>query len=182
MTGQMITAFAEDGSHYPIDKLEAHVRDVPHLAVSVFVTSGDLLLLQQRAAGKYHSGGLWTNTCCSHPAWTERVEDCARRRLAEEVGLTLPLTPIGSIRYRAAVTSPLASAMHENELAFCFHGEADAAAPLPPGNAEEVMALAWRRYADVLHDVEARPEHYTPWFRLYLQRHRAMLEPVFRTA
>lgn len=181
MTGSLITAIAEDGSHYPIDKLEAHARGVPHLAVSIFVTCGDRLLLQQRAAGKYHSGGLWTNTCCSHPAWTESVEDCARRRLVEEVGLTVPLTAIGTIRYQAAVASPLPSALYENELAFCFHGKADATAPLPPANAEEVMALAWRSFADVLREVEAQPERYAPWFRLYLRHHRPMLDPLFDT-
>ena len=179
MTAPMITAIAEDGSHYPIDKLEAHARAVPHLAVSIFVTSGDRLLLQQRAAGKYHSGGLWANTCCSHPAWTESVEDCARRRLVEEVGLTVPLLPIGTIRYQAAVASSLPAALYENELAFCFHGETDAAAPLPPADPEEVMALAWRPFADVLRDVEAQPEHFAPWFRLYLRHHRPMLDPLF---
>lgn len=181
MTGPMITAIAEDGGYFPIDKLEAHARGVPHLAVSVFVTSGDRLLLQQRAAGKYHSGGLWANTCCSHPAWAESVHDCAHRRLTEEVGLSIPLMPIGTIRYRAAVASPSPPALYENELAYCFHGETDATAPLPPANAEEVMAMEWRRFADVLREIEAYPERYAPWFGIYLQDHRPMLDPLFRT-
>lgn len=179
MTGQLITAIAEDGSRYPIDKLEAHARDVPHLAVSVFVSSGDRLLLQQRAAGKYHSGRLWANTCCSHPAWNESVEDCASRRLAEELGITVPLTPIGTIRYRAPVPSASAPALYENELAFCFHGQMDDAVPPRSVDADEVMAVEWRRFADVLEAVEAQPEHYAPWFRIYLRNHRSMLEPLF---
>lgn len=181
MTGQLITAIAADGSRFPIDKLEAHARDVPHLAVSVFVTSGDRLLLQQRAAGKYHSGCLWANTCCSHPAWNESVEDCASRRLAEELGITVPLTPIGTIRYRAPVPSSSLPALYENELAFCFHGRMADTAPLSSVDADEVMAVEWRRFADLVDAVEVQPERYAPWFRIYLQQHRSVLEPLFRS-
>lgn len=179
MTGDLITAIAEDGSHYPIGKLEAHARDVPHLAVSVFVSCGDRLLLQRRAPGKYHSGRLWANTCCSHPAWNESVEACARRRLAEEVGLDLPLVPIGSVRYRARVEPLNGGELFENEVAFWFHGETDDRTPLPPANPDEVMATEWWRFDDVSRDVEARPDRYAPWFRIYLARHHGLLAPLF---
>lgn len=180
MSDQRITAIAADGGRYPIDKLEAHAGDVPHLAVSVFVTCDDRLLLQQRAAGKYHSGGLWANTCCSHPAWGERVEDCASRRLAEELGIIVPLIPIGTVRYRSRVPSLSPTALYENELVFCFHGRMDAAAVPPSVAADEVMAVEWLRFADVVQAVEARPERFTSWFRIYLRDHRPMLEPLFR--
>lgn len=179
MSGQWITAIAADGSRYPIDKLEAHRRDVPHLAVSVFVSCGDRLLLQQRALGKYHSGGLWTNTCCSHPSWAESAADCARRRIVEELGIDVPLTPIGTVRYRAPVPSPSAEALYENELVSCFHGVmADATQPTA-FDADEVMAVEWRRFAEVMDAVEARPERFTPWFRIYLRNHRSILDPLF---
>lgn len=185
MSDQWITAIAADGSRYPIDKLEAHRRDVPHLAVSVFVSCGDRLLLQQRAVGKYHSGGLWTNTCCTHPAWAgsaaESAARCARRRLAEELGIDLPLSPIGSVRYRAPVPSRSTTALYENELVYCFHGEM--AAPTAPSaiDAAEVMAVEWRRFAEIVEAVETEPERYSAWFRIYLRDHRSMLDGLFGT-
>jgi len=71
---------------YPIDKLEAHLQNVPHVAISIFVFDNKHLLLQQRAATKYHSAGLWANTVCSHPRWNESPEACAERRMDEELG------------------------------------------------------------------------------------------------
>ena len=71
----------------PFEKLRAHQLGLRHKAVSVFVIRGDDILLQRRALAKYHSGGLWANTCCTHPAWGERPMDCAIRRLTEELGI-----------------------------------------------------------------------------------------------
>ena len=99
---QLIPAIAADGSFYPIEKMDAHRRAVQHLAVSVFVFSDDELLLQRRAESKYHCGGLWANTCCTHPYWNEADDVSAERRLMEEMGLNLSLTPVPSsnIRHR----------------------------------------------------------------------------------
>ena len=76
-----IPAIAADESLYPIEKIEAHRLGVLHQAVSIFVFCGADLLVQRRAAGKYHCGGLWANSCCSHPHWGETLQDCAERRL-----------------------------------------------------------------------------------------------------
>ena len=84
---ELITAIADDGSYYPVEKLEAHIRNIRHLAVSVFIFNSGRLLLQKRAAGKHHSGLLWANTCCSHPRWQESPEECARREIEEETGV-----------------------------------------------------------------------------------------------
>ena len=81
-----------NGELTPVEKLEAHVRGLRHKAVSVFVLKGDAVLMQQRAMGKYHTPGLWANTCCTHPEWDEAPLDCAQRRLNEELGIT-GLTP-----------------------------------------------------------------------------------------
>ena len=82
----IIPAIAADGSLFPIGKLEAHRLGQKHLAVSVFVFAGEQLLIQRRADGKYHCGGQWANTCCTHPHWGESPADCARRRLMRRGG------------------------------------------------------------------------------------------------
>jgi isopentenyl-diphosphate delta-isomerase len=76
-----------DGKLTPVEKLEAHVKGLRHKAISVFVMRGDQVLLQRRALGKYHTPGLWANTCCTHPFWGEDSETCALRRLDEELGI-----------------------------------------------------------------------------------------------
>ena len=83
----MIPAWV-DGTLKPVDKLECTSRGLRHKAVSVFVMRGNAMLIQRRALGKYHTPGLWANTCCTHPDWDEDPLDCARRRLAEELGIT----------------------------------------------------------------------------------------------
>ena len=77
-----------DGRLVPVGKLEAHQKGLRHKAVSVFVTRGREVLIQQRAAGKYHTPLLWANTCCTHPRWDEEAAACAIRRLREELGIT----------------------------------------------------------------------------------------------
>ena len=104
---EMIPAFVE-GVLTPVEKLDVHRRGLRHLAISVFVLRGHEVLLQQRAAGKYHTPGLWTNTCCTHPKWGEDPLDCARRRLREELGIT-GLSPWlrDKVEYRAEVGNGL---------------------------------------------------------------------------
>ena len=77
-----------DGRRVPVGKLEVHQRGLRHKAVSVFVLDGTRVLIQKRAAGKYHTPGLWANTCCTHPLWEEDAAFCAVRRLREELGIT----------------------------------------------------------------------------------------------
>ena len=99
----MIPAWV-DGTLTPVEKLEAHVKGLRHKAISVFVMDGDHLLIQKRAAGKYHTPGRWANTCCTHPEWNESGMDCAQRRLNEELGITgLTLDQRETLEYRAPV-------------------------------------------------------------------------------
>ena len=88
----------------PFEKLAAHQQGLRHLAVSVFVMRAGEILIQRRALGKYHTPGLWANTCCTHPNWGEAPLDCAHRRLNEELGITgLALDHRGQVEYRADV-------------------------------------------------------------------------------
>jgi isopentenyl-diphosphate delta-isomerase len=141
-----------------ISKLEAHVRGLRHRAVSVVLRDNrGRLLLQRRAAGKYHSAGLWTNTCCGHPRPGERPQEAALRRLADEMGLGCELTFLFAMHYEAAVSDGLV----ENEIVHVFTGRCDAE---PRPNPDEVAEWRWQAPEDVASDIDAWPEHYTPWF------------------
>ena len=144
------------------DKLRAHQRGVLHRAVSVLVfDSRGRVLLQRRAASKYHSGGQWSNACCSHPRPGEAPEAAARRRLAEEMGMQCELEPAFRFVYEAEVGGGL----HEHEFDHVFVGTSDALPLLDPAEADD-----WRHTdpAELLHDVRENPDRYTPWFRLLL--------------
>jgi isopentenyl-diphosphate delta-isomerase len=145
-------------------KLEAHRRGLRHRAISVIVRDRDnRLLLQQRAAAKYHSGGLWTNTCCSHPRPGEATIEAARRRLGEEMGFTCELTFLFSTHYRADVSRGLI----EDEIVHVFGGRFDGT---PDPDPLEVGEWCWKEPAEVARDLDQNPEKYTVWFREY--RHR----------
>lgn len=162
---EMIPAFVE-GRLTPVDKLEVHRRGLRHPAVSVFVMAGDRMLLQRRALGKYHTPGLWTNTCCTHPRWQEPAPACATRRLAEEMGIAgLPLRRAGGIEYRAAVGSGLT----EHEVVDLFVAHASLALPIRPDPAE-VMDTAWIALPDLRAQVWADPLRFTPWLSIYLEK------------
>ena len=94
----------QDGTLKPVEKLEVHKLGLRHKAVSVFVFYQGQLLIQQRAMSKYHSPGLWANTCCTHPEWDEDDLACAHRRLEDELGMQdMTLLPAGELEYRANV-------------------------------------------------------------------------------
>lgn len=161
----------ENGVLRPVDKLEVHRRGLRHKAVSVFVLSDGAILLQRRAAGKYHTPGLWTNTCCTHPHWDETPEACARRRLGEELGIT-GLAPLhrNRIEYRADVGAGLI----EHEVVDLFTAGAPRDLPLAP-DPDEVAETRWIAPAALDAEIAATPERFTPWLRIYLERHRASL-------
>jgi isopentenyl-diphosphate delta-isomerase len=164
---QLIPAFVE-GHLRPVEKLEVHRLGLRHLAVSVFVTRGDAILIQQRALTKYHTPGMWANTCCTHPHWDERPQVCAARRLGEELGITgLWLRHAGTVEYRADVLGGLI----EHELVEIYTAEAPAGLVVSP-DPNEVQAVEWLALPDLLADVAARPGRYTPWLRIYLEQHR----------
>lgn len=162
----IIPAIAGDGSLYPVEKMDAHVRGLLHLAVSVFVFDGDRLLVQRRAAAKYHCGGQWANTCCSHPNWDESLEACASRRLQEELGFTLPLTRHETVEYQASVGDGLS----EHERVTFFSARADSRNLIIRPDPEEVEAVRWVRPEELNREVSSSPQDFTPWFRIYLQR------------
>ena len=153
-----------DGRLVPVDKLEVHRLGLRHLAVSVFVTIGDEVLIQRRAAGKYHSPGLWANTCCTHPRWGESDADCSVRRLNEELGITgLYPTFRDKVEYRAEV----GGGMVEHELVSIFVAEAEKGIPVSP-NPDEVSEVRWVNRFDLAAEVARRPDAFTPWLRIYL--------------
>lgn len=143
-----------------------------HRAFSIFIFNrvGDMLL-QRRALGKYHFGGLWTNACCSHPRPGERVSESASRRLMFEFGFNTPLQPLFTFIYRAE--DPV-SGLTEHELDHVFVGQFDGD---PQPTASEIAEYRWLPPLAVLQDVVASPALYTPWFRLVLNR---VLEEVAR--
>jgi isopentenyl-diphosphate delta-isomerase len=162
----MIPAWV-NGTLTPVEKLEAHVKGLRHKAVSVFVLKGDAVLMQQRAMGKYHTPGLWTNTCCTHPEWEETPLACALRRLDEELGIT-GLVP--QHRHHLEYRADVGGGLIEHEVVDVYVAEADASLVVRP-NPEEVMAVDWIAYADLLAQVDATPERFTPWLRIYLREH-----------
>ncbi len=156
-----------DGSLQPMDKLAVHQRGLKHPAVSVFVVAAGDLLIQRRALGKYHTPGLWANTCCTHPLWGETPLACAERRLAEELGLTgLPLQHRGVVEYRATV----GNGMIEHEVVDLFLATCDRR-PTPTANPDEVMELRWIAPAALRADIARQPGAFTPWLRIYLAEH-----------
>jgi isopentenyl-diphosphate Delta-isomerase len=162
----MIPGKAEDGGLFPIEKMDAHRRAVPHLAVSIFVFDGKAMLLQRRAQTKYHCGGLWANTCCTHPHWGESLESAASRRLVEELGFTLPLTPGRAVEYRADVGNGLT----EHEHVTFYFGWANRKALLIRPDPSEVMETRWATWDELAAEIAADPAQFTPWFRIYMER------------
>ena len=142
-------------------KMETHTRARLHRAFSVVVfnPTGETLI-QRRAAGKYHSAGLWSNTCCGHPAPNEPIAVAARRRLAEEMGFDCELREIFSFRYTARLDNGLA----ENEFDHVLLGDVTAISPRP--EPAEVSAWKWISMHDLQLDMERHPDLYTHWFKL----------------
>lgn len=170
----LIPAWDDDGVLRPLDKLDVHRRGLRHKAVSVFVFAGSEVLIQRRAASKYHTPGLWANTCCTHPHWGEDRLTCARRRLSEELGIAgLDLVPFCDIEYRADVGAGLT----EHEMVRIFTASAPRSLALAP-NPDEVQDTAWIDLAALAADTARRPEAYTPWLRIYLARHLDALAAI----
>ena len=157
-----------NGTLTPVEKLEVHQRGLRHMAISVFVMDGPRVLIQQRALSKYHTPGLWANTCCTHPRWGEGAADCAARRLREELGITgLALMRAGGVEYRADVGGGLI----EHEVVDIFTAQATASLPTLP-NPDEVMDTRWVSLADLSREVISDPDQFTPWLRIYLADHQ----------
>ncbi|WP_245990188.1 isopentenyl-diphosphate Delta-isomerase [Litoreibacter meonggei] len=162
----MIPAWV-DGTLVPVEKMHVHQEGLRHKAVSIFIMDRDKVLIQRRALSKYHTPGLWANTCCTHPLWNEVPLDCAVRRLHEELGIT-GLEPVfrDHLEYRADVGNGLT----EHEVVDVFMAEA------PDGlqfalNPDEVMEVRWISVFDLQSEVEQHPERFTAWLQIYLKDH-----------
>lgn len=166
----MIPAWV-NGTLTPVEKLEAHKRGLKHKAVSVFVMHEGRVLIQQRAMGKYHTPGLWANTCCTHPAWGESDADCAVRRLDDELGIRgIYPSYRDTIEYRADVGGGLI----EHEVVAVFVADTGTEPHIDP-NPDEVMATRWIDLYDLAAEAERHPAKFTPWLRIYLAQHLSLI-------
>lgn len=144
------------------EKLRAHREGRLHRAFSVFVFDDRRhLLIQRRAAGKYHSGGLWSNTCCGHPRPGESAVVAAERRLSEEMGFSCGLLPA----FRTIYEMDVANSMIEHELNQVFVGRSD---EVPRPDANEVDGFQWIPIDELRVAISTSPDRYTPWLKLLL--------------
>ncbi len=143
-----------------VPKMEAHEKALLHRAFSVFIfnTKGEMLL-QQRALKKYHSGGLWTNACCSHPYHGQDTKAAAEKRLQEEMGFTVTLTKAFEFIYKTSFDNGLT----EHEYDHVFTGQFEGAI-IPDAN--EVMDYCYMSIADIKISIQSHPQKYTEWFKI----------------
>ena len=141
-------------------KLEAHEKGLLHRAFSIFVFNSRYeLLLQKRASSKYHSGGLWTNTCCSHPREGEDTLDAANRRLDEEMGIKTSLRKVYDFIYKAELDNQLT----EHEFDHVFYGVCDRD---PILNKDEAEDFKWVDMETLNNDIIKNEDNYTVWFKI----------------
>ena len=163
MEEQVILVNEKDEPIGLMGKMEAHEKELRHRAFSVFVfNSKQEVLLQQRAACKYHSPNLWTNTCCSHPRAGETNQQAGERRLQEEMGLQVPLQEVFSFIYKA----PFDNGLTEHEYDHVLIGYSDAQ---PQINPEEVASWKWLSLEAIKEDILQAPERYTAWFKIIFE-------------
>jgi isopentenyl-diphosphate Delta-isomerase len=147
-----------------MEKMEAHLTGTLHRAISIFIFNAQgEYLLQQRAYEKYHSGGKWSNTCCSHPRPGEGLIDAANRRLMEEMGMTSKLTHWFSFTYRAELDNDLV----EHEYDHVFIGITD---EQPAPDPTEVAAIKYISLEALDVDIRENPEQYSEWFKICFEK------------
>lgn len=163
METEIILVDKKDQELGRMGKIEAHEKGRLHRAFSIFIFNPKgQLLVQKRAEKKYHSGGLWSNTCCSHPRADEATDGAARRRLKEEMGIEADLKEIFSFVYKAKVGGLL-----EHEFLHVFFGKFDGD---PAPNKNEAADWKWLAKRELIKDVKENPEKYTAWFRIILDK------------
>lgn len=147
-----------------MEKLEAHEKGLLHRAFSVFIfNSKREMLMQKRAAHKYHSAGLWSNTCCSHPRPGEETRAAAKRRLEEEMGLSLELENQFSFIYETAFGNGLT----EHEFDHVYFGFTDQD---PQINPDEVSDFKWQSVEELKEELKKKPEIFSSWFKIAFEK------------
>ncbi|MFN4082402.1 MAG: isopentenyl-diphosphate Delta-isomerase [Bacteroidia bacterium] len=160
---QVILVDEHDNELGVMEKMEAHQKGLLHRAFSVFIfNKNNQLLLQQRSLNKYHSAGLWTNTCCSHPRENETILQAANRRLKEEMGIECQL----SIKHKFIYCTPFENGLTEHELDYIVTGISSVE---PKLNTNEVSNYKWVGLDYLLEDVNNNPNNYTSWFKIILE-------------
>ena len=159
---EVILVNEDDAQTGTMEKMEAHQQGLLHRAFSIFIfnSKGDFLL-QQRASGKYHNGGLWTNTCCSHPLPGEAILTAANRRLLEEMGFTTALSPAFTFIYKATFSNGLT----EHEFDHVFTGIYDSEIK---ADENEVCDYCFKSISDIEASLQTHPQKYTEWFKIAL--------------
>ncbi|MBU0598254.1 isopentenyl-diphosphate Delta-isomerase [Patescibacteria group bacterium] len=158
-----------------MEKMEAHKKGLLHRCFSIFVfNSKKELLIQKRAAGKYHCGGLWTNTVCSHPRSGEDINQAVHRRLQEEMGFDCELKEVTSFIYKSKFDNGLT----ENEYDHVFVGEYDQE---PVINKEEADEFKWIGIDELKKDINSSPDNYTPWFKIIISQHWRKISAILNS-
>ena len=170
MEEQVVLVSEKDEILGVMDKMQAHENGILHRAFSVFLFNdkGEMLL-QKRAAGKYHSPNQWTNAVCSHPRLDETYLEAAERRLKEELGIETPLTYRFNFLYKADVGQNL----WEHELDHVFTGNYEGEFKL---NEEEVSEVRYIAMKDLDREMTENPENFTEWFKIILKEYKQHLE------
>ena len=161
---QVILVDENDNPIGLMPKMEAHEKALLHRAFSVFVfNDNNELMIQQRAMHKYHSPGLWTNTCCSHQREGESNIEAGMRRLQEEMGFVTDLEETTSFIYKAPFDNGLTEHEYDHILIGYFNDK-------PNTNEDEVAAWKWMTLDDVKEDIKNQPELYTAWFKIIFEK------------
>jgi isopentenyl-diphosphate delta-isomerase len=161
---------SQDNELGKMEKLEAHEKGLLHRAFSIFLfNSKGEMLIQQRALSKYHSPGLWTNACCSHPAPNESIIEAGNRRLKEELGLSTELVDAFNFEYRETFENNLTE--HELDHVLVGYSEEN-----PILNQEEAKDYRWITWANLLEEIDLNPENFTIWFKIILTKHIEKLQ------
>ena len=173
---QVILVNEQDEPVGVMEKMEAHEKGLLHRAFSVFIFDKEgRMLLQQRAAEKYHGAFLWTNACCSHPYPDEKVEDAALRRLEEEMGFITSLEKIFAFTYKAEVENNLV----EHEYDHVFAGEYDGEIIL---NKHEAAAYAYYNMEEISLLLGEQPQKFTTWFKIAFAQVETWWKNVYEAA
>jgi isopentenyl-diphosphate delta-isomerase len=163
MSEKVILVNKKDGEIGREEKIKAHLQGKLHRAFSIFIFNKKReLLIQKRAKSKYQAGGLWANTCCSHPRPKENLEEAVKRRLKEEMGFSCPLKEVFSLIYKVKAEDLIE---HEFDHIFIGHFNGDS-----KPNKKEVEDWKWISLKELKKDIKENSKKYTPWFKIILPK------------